>query len=173
MKMSKKARSMAAVLAVMALTAGVSGAVMAKPIPVKGDTHPFNYVDSKDVATSLTNETLTVKDVIIDGQKVSDALDAAKGVGDLKDQVEDLQNTTTKQGNAIENMDGRLTAQESMMGDVRSDVADLDEQVDQNTTDIAGLKDTAAEQGTAIENMDGRLTAQESIKLVPLVKMAH
>ena len=163
MKMSKKARSMAAVLAVMALTAGVSGAVMAKPIPVKGDTHPFNYVDSKDVATSLTNETLTVKDVIIDGQKVSDALDAAKGVGDLKDQVEDLQNTTTKQGNAIENMDGRLTAQESMMGDVRSDVADLDEQVGQNTTDIAGLKDTAAEQGTAIENMDGRLTAQESM----------
>ena len=163
MKMSKKARSMAAVLTVMALTAGVSGVIMAKHIPVKGDTHPFNYVDSKDVATSLTSETLTVKDVIIDGQKVSDALDATKGIGDLKDQVKDLQDTTTKQKNAIENMDGRLTAQESMMGDVRSDVADLDEQVGKNTTDIAGLQDTAAEQGTAIENMDGRLTAQESM----------
>ena len=50
--------------------------------------------------------------------------------------ISDLQETTTAQGTAIDNMDGRLTAQESMMGDVRGEVAHLGTSVDNNTTAI-------------------------------------
>ena len=50
MKMSKKARSMAAVLAVMALTAGVSG-VQAERVEVQGSL-AGGYVDSDEMGTT-------------------------------------------------------------------------------------------------------------------------
>ena len=125
MKMSKKARSMAAVLAVMALTAG---STMAANLTSTGRINVGTWYDDyrevavtttgEQVAASLDGQTLT--NVTVDGYATSESLT---------------------------NMAGSLNAADNAM---QSEINSLQTQVGENTTNISNLQTTVADQQTQI-----------------------
>lgn len=131
MKKIKKARSMAAVLAVMALTAG---STMAADLTSKGSASIGDYpladvsvtATGEDVAASLDGQTL--KNVTIDGYATS----------------EDLSNVAIQANTALNGMTENA-----------KNIGDLQTQVEKNTIDIGGLQSTVADHQTQINNAAG------------------
>lgn len=142
MKMSKKARSMAAVLAVMALTAGVSG-VQAEKVSVMHD-HIFRpdhkvpgyYVDSDKMGAALG----------IDGMK-GDLEDVKKQASELKDttkqhtsDIEDLQNTVGEQAAAIDKAQSTAEGAQAIANENTGKITELQGTVATNSQDIGDLR---------------------------------
>ena len=135
MKKIKKARSMAAVLAVMALTAG---STMAADLTSKGSASIGDYpladvsvtATGEDVAASLDGQTL--KNVIIDGYATS----------------EGLSNVAIQANTALNGMTENA-----------KNIGDLQTQVEKNTIDIGGLQSTVADHQTQINNAAGMADA--------------
>lgn len=105
MKMSKKARSMVAVLAVMALTAGASG-VQAERVNVE-DSWAGGYVDSDKMGTALG----------IDGMKkninsvATEVAYQGAEIGDLQKADEGLQNQITENKTNIDGLSAEVEKQ--------------------------------------------------------------
>lgn len=141
MKMSKKARSMAAVLAVMALTAGVSG-VQAEKVSVMHD-HIFRpdhkvpgyYVDSDKMGAALG----------IDGMKGD--------LEDVKKQASELKDVTEQHASNIESLQGKVEEQEIdiMKAQAAADTAQAT--ADTNTGKITELQGTVATNSQEIDTL--------------------
>ena len=106
MKMSKKARSMAAVLAVMALTAGASG-VQAKQVNVHGSVIKGYYVESDEMGSALGINGM--KDNI--NSIATDVANQGVQIGDLQKADERLQNQITENKTNIDGLSAEVEKQ--------------------------------------------------------------
>ena len=106
MKMSKKARSMAAVLAVMALTAGASG-VQAKQVNVHGSLIKGYYVESDEMGSALGINGM--KDNI--NSIATDVAYQGVQIGDLQKADEGLQNQITENKTNIDGLSAEVEKQ--------------------------------------------------------------
>ncbi len=141
MKMSEKARSMAAVLAVMTLTTGFSG-VQAEQVSVMhdhifGPDHkvPGYYVDSDKMGAALG----------IDGMKGD--------LEDVKKQASELKDVTEQHASNIESLQGKVEEQEIdiMKAQAAADTAQAT--ADTNTGKITELQGTVATNSQEIDTL--------------------
>ena len=169
MKMSKKARSMAAVLAVMALTAG---STMAADLTLTGrndvGTDSPTYKDitvtatGAEVAASLSGETLT--GVTVEGYATSESLnnmaidlntadnamrsditDLQTQVGENTTNISDLQTTVADQQTQITTVAEQANYAANGVTEHAQAIGELQTQVETNSTNIAGLQDSVAD----------------------------
>ena len=149
MKMSEKARSMAAVLAVMTLTTGFSG-VQAEQVSVMhdhifGTDHkvPGYYVDSDKMGAALG----------IDGMKGD--------LEDVKKQASELKDVTGQHASNIESLQGKVEEQEIdiMKAQAAADTAQAT--ADINTGKITELQGQVDTNTGNIESLQGKVGEQE------------
>ena len=149
MKMSEKARSMAAVLAVMTLTTGFSG-VQAEQVSVMhdhifGTDHkvPGYYVDSDKMGAALG----------IDGMKGD--------LEDVKKQASELKDVTGQHASNIESLQGKVGEQEIdiMKAQAAADTAQAT--ADINTGKITELQGQVDTNTGNIESLQGKVGEQE------------
>ena len=148
MKMSKKARSMAAVLAVMALTTGVSG-VQASPVAVDGNFLEGYTVDSDKMGTALG----------IDGMKESinsiaaDVANQGVEIGELQKADTDLQSQIDTNRSSITSVGADVANQGVEIGELQKADTDLQSQIDTNRNSITSVAKDVAYQGVQIGDL--------------------
>ena len=148
MKMSKKARSMAAVLAVMALTTGVSG-VQASPVAVDGNFLEGYTVDSDKMGTALG----------IDGMKESinsvaaDVANQGVEIGELQKTDTDLQSQIDTNRSSITSVGADVANQGVEIGELQKADTDLQSQIDTNRNSITSVAKDVAYQGVQIGDL--------------------
>ena len=171
MKMSKKARSMAAVLAVMALTAGFSG-VQAEQVDVHGIPFGKQYVDSNEmgaalgidsmqtqITTNQTNITNLAGNVAYQGVEITDL---QTQVGQNTTDIASLQGTVADHQTQLNKIGEEANFAANGVRDHAQAISELQTQVGENTTDIAGLQDTVADHQTQINTVANQASVAEA-----------
>ena len=178
MKIGKKAKSTAAVLAVMALTAGFSG-VQAERVAVHDPLFGGPYVDSNEMGKALGIDSMQ-NDIGNLQTQITNVAEQANGayngmtqnaqdidalqtqVGENTTDIADLQGTVADHQTQITNVAEQANAAFNGMTQNTQDISDLQTQVGQNTTDIAGLQDTVADHQTQINTIADQASDAES-----------
>ncbi len=171
MKMSKKARSMAAVLAVMALTAGFSG-VQAEQVDVHGNPFGKQYVDSNEmgaalgidsmqtqITTNQTNITNLAGNVAYQGVEITNL---QTQVGQNTTDIASLQGTVADHQTQLNKIGEEANFAANGVRDHALAIGELQTQVGENTTDIAGLQDTVADHQTQINTVANQASVAEA-----------
>ncbi|WP_302485072.1 S-layer homology domain-containing protein [uncultured Megasphaera sp.] len=178
MKIGKKAKSTAAVLAVMALTAGFSG-VQAERVAVHDPLFGGPYVDSNEMGKALGIDSMQ-NDIGNLQTQITNVAEQANGayngmtqnaqdidalqtqVGENTTDIADLQGTVADHQTQITNVAEQANAAFNGMTQNTQDISDLQTQVGQNTTDIAGLQDTVADHQTQINTIADQASDAEA-----------
>ena len=178
MKIGKKAKSTAAVLAVMALTAGFSG-VQAERVAVHVPLFGGPYVDSNEMGKALGIDSMQ-NDIGNLQTQITNVAEQANGayngmtqnaqdidalqtqVGENTTDIADLQGTVADHQTQITNVAEQANAAFNGMTQNTQDISDLQTQVGQNTTDIAGLQDTVADHQTQINTIADQASDAEA-----------
>jgi chromosome segregation ATPase len=177
-KIGKKAKSTAAVLAVMALTAGFSG-VQAERVAVHDPLFGGPYVDSNEMGKALGIDSMQ-NDIGNLQTQITNVAEQANGayngmtqnaqdidalqtqVGENTTDIADLQGTVADHQTQITNVAEQANAAFNGMTQNTQDISDLQTQVGQNTTDIAGLQDTVADHQTQINTIADQASDAEA-----------
>lgn len=178
MKIGKKQKSTAAVLAVMALTAGFSG-VQAERVAVHDPLFGCPYVDSNEMGKALGIDSMQ-NDIGNLQTQITNVAEQANGayngmtqnaqdidalqtqVGENTTDIADLQGTVADHQTQITNVAEQANAAFNGMTQNTQDISDLQTQVGQNTTDIAGLQDTVADHQTQINTIADQASDAEA-----------
>ena len=178
MKIGKKAKSTAAVLAVMALTAGFSG-VQAERVAVHDPLFGGPYVDSNEMGKALGIDSMQ-NDIGNLQTQITNVAEQANGayngmtqnaqdidalqtqVGENTTDIADLQGTVADHQTQITNVAEQANAAFNGMTQNTQDISDLQTQVGENTTDIAGLQDTVADHQTQINTIADQASDAEA-----------
>lgn len=178
MKIGKKAKSTAAVLAVMALTAGFSG-VQAERVAVHDPLFGGPYVDSNEMGKALGIDSMQ-NDIGNLQTQITNVAEQANGayngmtqnaqdidalqtqVGENTTDIADLQGTVADHQTQITNVAEQANAAFNGMTQNTQDISDLQTQVGQNTTDIAGFQDTVADHQTQINTIADQASDAEA-----------